>query len=48
MTITMEAIALSRLTSTQPYQRDRDKPEQGVVASTLNLFRNGALGFIAG
>src|SRR6266700_3792779 len=24
----------------------RDKPRQGVVASTLNLFRNGAIGFI--
>ena len=26
--------------------RERDKPRQGVVASTLNLFRNGAVGFI--
>jgi hypothetical protein len=24
----------------------RDKPRQGVVANTLNLFRNGAVGFI--
>jgi hypothetical protein len=23
-------------------QRERDKPRQGVVANTLNLFRNGA------
>src|SRR5215510_13944116 len=28
-------------------QRDRDKPRQGVVANTLNLFRGGAVGFIA-
>jgi hypothetical protein len=27
---------------------DRDKPRQGVVANTLNLFRNGAVGFIEG
>jgi hypothetical protein len=26
--------------------RERDKPRQGVVANTLNLFRNGAVGFI--
>jgi hypothetical protein len=26
--------------------RDRDKPRQGVVANTLNLFRNWAVGFI--
>jgi hypothetical protein len=25
---------------------DRDKPPQGVVAITLNLFRNGDVGFI--
>jgi hypothetical protein len=25
---------------------DRDKPRQGVVANTLNLFRNGAAGFL--
>ena len=34
------------LTDPQPYQRDRDKPRQGVVANTLNSFRNGAVGFI--
>src|SRR6266540_1189290 len=34
------------LTNPQPYQRDGDKPRQGVVANTLNLFRNGAVGFI--
>src|SRR5712672_685083 len=27
-------------------QRERDKPRQGVVANTLNLFRNGAVGVI--
>ena len=27
-------------------QRERDKPRQGVVANTLNLFRDGAVGFI--
>jgi len=27
-------------------QRDRDKPRQGVVADTLKLHRNGAVGFI--
>src|SRR5204863_2248725 len=27
-------------------QRERDKPRQGVVANTLNLHRNGAVGFI--
>jgi hypothetical protein len=27
-------------------QRDRDKPRQGVVAITLKLYRNGAVGFI--
>jgi hypothetical protein len=27
-------------------QRDKDKPRQGVVANTLNSFRNGAVGFI--
>ena len=27
-------------------KRDRDKPQQGVVPSTLNLHRNGAVGFI--
>ena len=26
------------LTDLQPYQRERDKPRQGVVANTLNLF----------
>ena len=31
--------------SRQAY-RDRDKPRQGVVAITLNLFQNGAVGFI--
>ena len=25
---------------------ERDKPRQGVVAATLDLFRNGAVGFI--
>jgi hypothetical protein len=34
------------LTNPQPYQRDRDKPRQGVVANTLKLHRNGAVGFI--
>jgi hypothetical protein len=34
------------LTNPQPYQRDRDKPRQGVVTNTLNSFRNGAVGFI--
>jgi hypothetical protein len=34
------------LTNPQPYQRERDKPRQGVVANTLNLFRDGAVGFI--
>jgi hypothetical protein len=34
------------LTNPQPYQRDGDKPRQGVVAITLSLFRNGAAGFI--
>src|SRR5437588_8464958 len=27
-------------------ERDRDKPRQRVVANTLTLFRNGAVGFI--
>jgi hypothetical protein len=27
-------------------RRDRDKPRQGVVANTLNLFPKGAVGFI--
>src|SRR6266581_4143469 len=27
-------------------QRERDKPRQGVVANTLKLHRNGAVGFI--
>ena len=27
-------------------QRDRDKPRQGVAANTLDLFCNGAVGFI--
>jgi hypothetical protein len=27
-------------------RRERDKPRQGVVASTLNSFRNGAVRFI--
>ena len=27
-------------------QRERDKPRKGVVANTLNVFRNGAVGFI--
>ena len=27
-------------------QRERDKPRQGVVASSLDLFRHGAVGFI--
>src|SRR6266404_6523263 len=27
-------------------ERERDKPRQGVVANTLNLFRKGAVGFI--
>src|SRR3954464_3117717 len=26
--------------------KDRDEPRQGVLANTLNLFRNGAVGFI--
>ena len=26
--------------------RDGDKPRQGVMVSTLSLFRNGAVGFI--
>jgi len=34
------------LTNPQPYQRDRDKPRQGVVANTLNAFRCGDVGFI--
>src|SRR5437867_13433925 len=34
------------LTDPQPYQRERDKPRQGVVANTLNLFRGGAVGSI--
>jgi len=34
------------LTDPQPYQRERDKPRQGVVANTLKLYRNGAVGFI--
>ena len=34
------------LTNPQPYQRERDKPRQGVVANTLRLFRSGAVGFI--
>src|SRR5215211_4361242 len=34
------------LTDPQPYQRDRDKPRQGVVANTLRSFRQGAVGFI--
>src|SRR6266436_2057994 len=34
------------LTNPQPYQRERDKPRQGVVASTLDSFRGGAVGFI--
>src|SRR5712691_4547512 len=34
------------LPNPQPYQRERDKPRQGVVANTLNLLRNGAVGFI--
>ena len=28
-------------------ERDRDKPRQSVVANSLNLFRNGAVGVIA-
>jgi hypothetical protein len=28
-------------------QREKDKPRQGVVAITLNSFRNGAVGCIA-
>src|SRR5438552_11833463 len=27
-------------------ERDRDKPRQGVVANTLKLYRQGAVGFI--
>jgi hypothetical protein len=27
-------------------KREGDKPRQGAVASTLNSFRNGAIGFI--
>src|SRR4030095_9139033 len=27
-------------------ERERDKPRQGVVANTLKLYRNGAVGFI--
>jgi hypothetical protein len=34
------------LTNPQPYQRERDKPRQGVVANT-KVYRNGAIGFIA-
>jgi len=34
------------LTDPQPYQRERVKPRQGVMASTLKLLRNGAVGFI--
>ena len=34
------------LTNPQPYQRERDKPRQGVVANMLSLFRGGAVGFI--
>jgi hypothetical protein len=34
------------LTNQQPYQREGDKPRQGVVANTLDLFRKGAVGFI--
>jgi hypothetical protein len=30
----------------RPNERERDKPRQGVVANTLKLFRNGAVGFI--
>ena len=32
------------LTNQQPYQRERDKLRQGVVANTLDLFRNGGVG----
>ena len=32
------------LTNPQPYQRDGDKPRQGVVANTVNLYRQGAVG----
>ena len=34
------------LTNPQPYQRERDKPQQGVVANRLDLFRNGAVDVI--
>ena len=34
------------LTNPQPYQRETDKSRQGVVANTLDLFRQGAVGFI--
>ena len=45
----MQTLALDSfclLTDPQPYQRERDKPRQGVVAITLNLFRGGAVGFM--
>jgi hypothetical protein len=42
----METTSLSRLTSTQPYQRDKDKPRAGSVANALKLPRQGAVGFI--
>ena len=34
------------LTNPQPYQRERDKPRQGVMANTLKSHRKGAVGFI--
>ena len=34
------------LTNRQPYQRERDKPRQGVVANALKLSRQGDVGFI--
>jgi hypothetical protein len=41
------AVEISRaLKDNAPYQRERDKPRQGVVARTLHSFRNGAVRFI--
>ncbi len=34
------------LTDPQPYQRDRDKPRQGVVARFLVFTLLGAVGFV--
>ena len=39
-------VRLSSIELERSIQRDRDKPRRGVVASTLSLFRQRAIGFI--